>query len=91
VFPITVGASYELIDGRVFEAALSRDQAGVEFRERAARRPTVYLLRASVSGGHEVTALWTRRGEMWCRACAEHHPRATPTDFTLWDFAERSG
>jgi hypothetical protein len=75
----------------VFEARRSRDQAGVEFREQAARHPTVYVLRASASGGHDVTAFWEARGEVWCRACDEYHPRATPTDFTLGDVVERAG
>jgi hypothetical protein len=86
VFPITPGASYELIDGRIFEATLSTDRAGVVFREQGARTPTVYLLRESASGGQEVTALWELHGYGLCGDCGDHHPYATPTDFTVWDF-----
>jgi hypothetical protein len=80
-----------LIDGRVFIAVHNRDQSGVVFREQTERRPTVYILRASQSGGQEVTALWALRGEAWCDDCDELHPRVTPTDFTLWDLTARTG
>ena len=91
VFPITPGAHYELIDGRIFEAMLSTDPTGVVFRERRARQPTVYLLREGTSGGREVTALWELHGFGLCGDCGDHHPYATPTDFTVGDFEELAG
>jgi len=88
VFPITPGRCYELVDGRVFEATLSTDPAGVVFRERWVTAPAVYVLREGTSGGDEVTALWELRGYGLCGDCGDHHPYATPTDFVLTDLQE---
>src|SRR5918998_4801634 len=87
VFPIRPGAQYELIDERIFQAVPAADDpAGVTFVSRDRR--TTYVLRESDSGGRPVTALWQFNGAGVCPDRGDTHAYATPTDFTLWDFAE---
>lgn len=89
VFPITIGAIYELIDGRQFMAVTCPESfGGVVFVSRDAR--TTLVLRESTSGDAPVTALDALSNTGAGPDCGRDRVVVTPSDFTLWDLEERS-